>query len=100
MDVTKQIVARVAGVIAMTFLLFASSANAQCDRTAVANDRLEVIPELGPDLKHRPDLVAESFFRMLAHTPAVDSKSVAPRTDADPLHEAVVRVLWNTSPAT
>ncbi len=100
MDVTKQIVARIGGVIAMTFLLFASSANAQCDRTAVAYDRLEVMGEPGPELKRSPDLVAESFFRMLAHTPAVDSKPVAPRTDADPLHEAVVRVLWNTSLAT
>jgi hypothetical protein len=96
MDRIKHIVAPVASAIAMALLMFAPSANAQDDRTAVAYDGFGGKEWSAPDLKHRTDPVAESFFRMLTYTPAVKSEPVAPPTDSDPLHDAVVRALWNS----
>jgi hypothetical protein len=98
MDRTKHIIAPVAGVITMTLLIFAASANAQFDRTAAASDP-SVAAEPIQDLKHRSDPITESFFRMLTHTPTVESKAGALSTESDPLREAIVRALWNTSPA-
>ena len=96
MNRIKHIVAPVASAVAMALLTFAPSANAQNDRIALAYDPLGATGWSAPDLKHRPDPVAESFFRMLTYTPAVKSDPITPPTGSDPLREAVVRALWNS----